>query len=274
MATKATQRKLTAILSADVVGYSRLMGDDEEATLETLTAYRKVFTSTIPKFRGRVVDAKGDALLAEFAAVTDAVNCSVDIQRELAERNTDLPDNRRMDFRIGINLGEVMVKGEEIYGDGVNIAARLEALAEPGGVCISRPVYDQVKSKLEFEYEYLGEQQVKNISEPVRAYQVLTKPGDVEHRAEQAKRAGERSSPDGSEKPSVAVLPFQNMSGDPEQEFFGDGLVEDILTSLSAVSSMTVIARNSTFAYKGKTVDVRQVARDLGVRHVVEGSTH
>ena len=174
---KGTQRKLTAILCADVVGYSRLMGDDEEATLETLTAYRKVFTSLIPKFRGRVVDAKGDALLAEFAAVTDAVSCAVEIQRDLAERNTELTDNRRMDFRIGINLGEVMVKGDEIYGDGVNVAARLESLAEPGGICISRSAYDQVESKLNLECEYLGEQQVKNIAKPVRAYRVRMEPG-------------------------------------------------------------------------------------------------
>jgi len=166
---KAPQRKLTAILCADVAGYSRLMGDDEEATLETLTAYRKVFISEIKNHRGRVVDAKGDAILAEFASVVDAVNGAVEVQRELAERNAELPDDRRMDFRIGVNLGDVVVKDDAIYGDGVNVAARLEALAEPGGVCISRPVYDQVKSKLKLEYEYLGEQQVKNIAEPVRA---------------------------------------------------------------------------------------------------------
>ena len=269
---KGTQRKLTAILSADVAGYSRLMGDDEEATIETLTTYRKVFTSEIKKHRGRVVDAKGDAILAEFASVVDAVSGAVEIQRELAGKNASLPDDRRMDFRIGINMGDVVVKDGVIYGDGVNVAARLEALAEPGGICISRSAYDQVESKLNLNCEYLGEQQVKNIAKPVRAYRVLPEMGDAKHRAVQAKRAGERSSPDGSGKPSIAVLPFQNMSGDPEQEFFGDGLVEDILTSLSAVSSMTVIARNSTFAYKGKAVDVREVAKDLGVRYVLEGS--
>ena len=269
---KGTHRKLTAIFSADVVGYSRLMGADEEATVATLTIYRKVFISEIKKHRGRVVDAKGDAILAEFASVVEAVNSAVEIQRELAERNAELTDARRMDFRIGINLGDVVVKDDAIYGDGVNVAARLESLAEAGGICISRPVFDQVESKLNLECEYLGEQQVKNIAKPVRAYKVLPEPGDAKHRVVQAKRAGEPSSPDGSGKPSIAVLPFQNMSGDPEQEFFGDGLVEDILTSLSAVSSMTVIARNSTFAYKGKAADVREAAKDLGVRYVVEGS--
>ncbi|MCZ6645247.1 MAG: adenylate/guanylate cyclase domain-containing protein, partial [SAR324 cluster bacterium] len=170
---KSTQRKLTAILCADVAGYSRLMGADEEATLATLTAYRKVFVSEIENHHGRVVDAKGDAILAEFASVVDAVNCAVEIQRELAERNAELPDDRRMDFRIGINLGDVVVKDGVIYGDGVNVAARLESLAEPGSICISRPVFDQVESKLNLECEYLGEQQVKNIAKPVRAYKVL-----------------------------------------------------------------------------------------------------
>ena len=269
---KGTRRKLAAILCADVAGYSRLMGDDEEATVATLTAYRKVFTSEIEKHRGRVVDAKGDAILAEFASVVEAVNSAVEIQRELAERNAELTDARRMDFRIGINLGDVVVKDDAIYGDGVNVAARLESLAEAGGICISRPVFDQVESKLNLECEYLGEQQVKNIAKPVRAYKVLPEPGDTATRPVQAKRAEEPTSLDGSGKPSIAMLPFQNMSGDPEQEFLGDGLVEDILTSLSAVSSMTVIARHSTFAYKGKAVDVREAAKDLGVRYVVEGS--
>ena len=303
---KSTQRKLTAILCADVHGYSRLMGADEEATLETLTAYRKVFTSKIKKHRGRVVDAKGDALLAEFAAVTDAVSCAVEIQRELAERNTELSDNRRMDFRIGINLGEVMVKGEEIYGDGVNVAARLESLAEPGGICISRPVYDQVKAKLELEYEYLGEQQVKNIEEPVRAYRVLSVPGAAAHTVIRARRSvaanwriaalgvvvvllaagggllawnayrqpGSEQATEGSDTGSVtiAVLPFTNMSGNPEQEYFSDGITEDLITELSRFSELGVIARNSTFRYKGRAVDVKQVGSELGARYVVEGS--
>ena len=275
MASKTT-RKLTAILCADVVGYSRLMGADEEATIETLTAYRKVFTSEIKKHRGRVVDAKGDAILAEFASVVDAVNGAVEIQRELAERNAELSDDRRMDFRIGINLGDVVVKDDAIYGDGVNVAARLESLAEPGGICISRPVYDQVESRLNLECEYLGEQEVKNIAKPVRAYQVRP-PGRGYAAGESvddqdATTPGQSSSPTPPEKPSIAVLPFANMSADPSQEFFADGLVEEILTSLSKVSSMTVIARNSTFAYKGKAVDVRHVAQELGVRYILEGS--
>ncbi|MCZ6646459.1 MAG: adenylate/guanylate cyclase domain-containing protein [SAR324 cluster bacterium] len=274
MAAQDTQRKLTAILCADVVGYSRLMGDDEEATVETLTAFRKVFLLGIENHRGRVVDAKGDAILAEFVSVVDAVNSAVDIQRELAGKNADLSGERRMDFRIGINLGDVLVKDDVIYGDGVNIAARLEALAEPGGICISRPVYDQVEAKLKFEYEYLGEQQVKNIAKPVRAYRVLLEP--ITH--SQADGNGELAIPaqssslDRPGKPSIAALPFNNLSADTNQEFFADGLVEEILTSLSKVSSMTVIARNSTFAYKGKAVDVRQVARELGVRYILEGS--
>ena len=312
MASPKTQRKLTAILSADVVGYSRLMGADEEATLETLTAYRKVFTSSIPKFRGRVVDAKGDALLAEFAAVTDAVSCAVEIQRELAERNAELSDNRRMDFRIGINLGEVMVKGEEIYGDGVNVAARLESLAEPGGICISGSAYAQVRNKLPFEFEFLGNKEVKNIAEPVPAFRVLSTPGAAAHRVVGAKKklavkwrkvvlaavvvllAGggllawtlyQQSVSDAAlatfqkdaafplpEKPSIAVLAFDNLSGDPEQEYFGDGIAEDIITDLSRIGGIFVVARNSSFTFKGKPVDVAEVGQKLGVRYVLEGS--
>jgi len=267
---KSTQRKLTAILCADVVGYSRLMGADEEATIETLTAYRKVFTSQIKKHRGRVVDAKGDAILAEFASVVDAVNGAVEIQRKLAEQNTSLSDDRRMDFRIGINLGDVIVKDDVIYGDGVNVAARLESLTEPGGICISRPVYDQVESKLNLECEYLGEQQVKNIAKPVRAYRVLTKPGDAAHRVVRAN--SKEPSRESSEKPSIAVMPFTNISGDPEQEYFADGMVEEIITALSRLNWLFVIARNSTFTYKGRAVKVREVARELGVRYVLEGS--
>ena len=282
---KGTQRKLTAILSADVAGYSRLMGDDEEATVATLGAYRKVFTSEIKKHRGRVVDAKGDALLAEFAAVTNAVSCAVEIQRELAERNTEFPDNRRMDFRIGINLGEVMVKGEEIYGDGVNVAARLESLAEPGGICISRSAYDQVESKLNLECEYLGEQQVKNIAKPVRAYRVETQlrektpQGEAEHVAGGREESEPTSyelvmgePPPQPDQPSIAVLAFENMSGDPDQEYFSDGISEDIITDLSKISNLFVIARNASFTYKGRSVNPKQVAGELGVRYVLEGS--
>ena len=303
---KSTQRKLTAILCADVVGYSRLMGADEEATIETLTAYRKVFVSEIKKHRGRVVDAKGDAILAEFASVVDAVNGAVEIQRELAEQNTDLPDDRRMDFRIGINLGDVVVKDDAIYGDGVNVAARLEALAEPGGICISRPVYDQVESKLNLECEYLGEQKVKNIAKPVRAYKVLTKPGDAKHRVVQAKsrfggvsakpaiiagavvsigaaillgwniwKAGteiEPGQPGLPTKPSIAVLPFDNLSGDKNQDYFADGLTEVLISQLAHQPKLFVIARNSSFTYKGKAVNVQKVGKELGVQYVLEGS--
>ncbi len=264
---KSTQRKLTAILCADVVGYSRLMGDDEEATLESLTAYRKVFTSSIPKFRGRVVDAKGDSILAEFASVVDAVNSAVEIQRELAERNAELTDDRRMDFRIGINLGDVVVKDDAIYGDGVNIAARLESLAEPGGICISRPAHDQVKSKLTLEYEYLGEQQVKNIAEPVRAYRVRT--DDPESASPQAP-AQETDKP--SRLPTIAVLPLANLSNDPEQEYFSDGITEDLITDLSKISGLSVVSRNAVFLYKGKAVNPVEVSEELGVRYVLEGS--
>ncbi len=278
MASSDVQRKLTAILSADVAGYSRLMGADEEATIETLTAYRKVFTSEIKKHRGRVVDAKGDAILAEFASVVDAVKGAVEIQRELAEKNAELPDDRRMDFRIGINLGDVVVKDHVIYGDGVNVAARLESLAEPGGICISRPVYDQVESKLNLECEYLGEQQVKNIAKPVRAYRVnlLQSVGDKQLEQPERVPAGslmpEGLSLDLPHRPSIAVLPFANMSGDPEQEYFTDGITEDIITELSRFRSLLVIARTSSCAYKGRAVNVQTIGKELGVHFVLEGS--
>ncbi|MCZ6627341.1 MAG: hypothetical protein O7E56_03830, partial [SAR324 cluster bacterium] len=267
-----------AILCADVVGYSRLMGDDEEATIETLTAYRKVFTSKIKKHRGRVVDAKGDAILAEFASVVDAVKGAVEIQQELAGKNTELPDGRRMDFRIGINLGDVVVKDDVIYGEGVNVAARLESLAESGGVCISRPVYDQVNSKIDLGFDYLGEQQVKNIAEPVRAYRVNLAKADVDKQIEQPQPDSAQSlmpvgvSLEMPDEPSIAVLPFTNISADPEQEYFSDGLTEDITTDLSLLPGLFVIARNSTFTYKGKAVTTQQVGKELGVRYVLEGS--
>ena len=279
MATKSTkgktstQRKLTAILCADVAGYSRLMGADEEATIETLTAYRKVFTSRIKKHRGSVVDAKGDAILAEFASVVDAVGSAVEIQRELAEKNAGLPNDRRMDFRIGINLGDVVVKDGVIYGDGVNIAARLESLAEPGGICISRPVHDQVKSKLKLEFEYLGEQQVKNIGEPVRAYQVRLASAAADPSEEVYAIAEVPQKLDkGSRIPSLVVLPFKNMSGDPEQDYFADGITEDLITALSNISRLSVVSRNTAFTYKGKAVNVKQVGKELDVDHVLEGS--
>ena len=313
MTTEGTKRKLAAILSADVQEYSRLMSQDERGTIRTLTAYKQAMSSLIEEYKGRVVDAPGDNLLAEFGSVVDAVNCAVEIQRELAERNAELPPARQMEFRIGINLGDVVEEEGRIYGDGVNIAARVESLAEGGGICISGTAYDQVENKLGLEYEYLGEQEVKNIEKPVRVYRVLSFPGAAAHRVVRAKSATERKwrkaalviaavvvlgagalliwnfflrlTPPSVEvaskekmafplpdKPSIAVLPFVNLSGDPEQEYFSDGITEDLITDLSKVSGIFVIARNSTFAYKGKPVKIRQVAEELGVRYVLEGS--
>jgi adenylate cyclase len=262
------ERKLTAILSADVKGYSRLMGEDEEATIRTLTAYRAVMTTRIQQQRGRVVDAPGDNLLAEFASAVDAVQCALEIQRELKARNAALPAERKMEFRIGLNVGDVVVEGERIYGDGVNIAARLESLAEPGGICISGTVYDQIKNKLSLEYDSLGAQAVKNIAEPVRVYRVQMKPKAVVPTTS-PEQGSTLALPD---KPSIAVLPFTNMSGDPEQEYFSDGMTEDLITDLSKLSGLFVIARNSVFTYKGKAVEVGEVSRKLGVRYLVEGS--
>ena len=257
-------RKLTAILSADVKGYSRLMGEDEERTVRTLAAYRDVMSDFIRKNRGRVVDSPGDNLLAEFGSVVDAVRCAVEVQDELTSRNAGLPENRRMEFRIGINLGDVIVDGNRIYGDGVNIAARVEGLAEGGGICISGTAFDQVENKLPARYSYLGEQTVKNIKKPIRVYRV--------HMTVDA-TSSEATEKDGlPKKPSIAVLPFANMSGDPEQEYFSDGMTEEIITSLSKIPNLFVIARNSTFTYKGSPVKVQQVAEDLGVRYVLEGS--
>jgi len=302
------KRKLAAILSADAKGYSRLMGEDEEATVRTITAYRTAMAKLIQQYRGRVVDSPGDNVLAEFGSVVDAVNCAVEVQRELAERNSELPPARQMEFRIGINLGDVIEEGERIYGDGVNIAARVEGLAEGGGICISGTVYDAIEAKLGLEYEYLGEQEVKNIDRPIRVYRVLSFPGAAAHRVVRAKKAVGRkwrnvflaiaiilfvgvvvatwhfTPPPGEvasvekmafplpEKPSLAVLPFDNLSGDASQDYFSDGITESIITALSNVSNLFVIARNSTFTYKGKAVKVQQVAEELGVRYVLEGS--
>ncbi|MBI3304547.1 MAG: hypothetical protein HYZ72_20990, partial [Deltaproteobacteria bacterium] len=265
------ERKLTAILSADVQGYSRLMGQDEEATIRTLTAYREVMATLIRQYRGRVVDSPGDNLLAEFASVVDAVQCAVEIQQALKARNTELPLERKMEFRLGLNVGDVVVEGERLYGDGVNIAARLENLAEPGGICISGTVYDQVETKLALEYEHLGEQTVKNIVKPVRVYRVRMEPpspGQPQGVAPTISQPG-LPLPD---KPSLAVLPFVNLSSDPEQEYFSDGMTEDLITDLSKLSGLFVIARNSVFTYKGKAVKVEEVGRELGVRYVLEGS--
>src|SRR5712692_1224471 len=262
------ERKLAAILSADVKGYSRLMGEDEVATIRTLTTYREVMGTLIHQYHGRVVDSPGDNLLAEFASVVDAVQGAVEIQRALKARNADLPASRRMEFRIGINLGDVIVEGERIYGDGVNITARLEGLADGGGICISGSVYEQVETKLVLTYEYMGEQTVKNISKPVRVYRVREQT-DIPPLTKPAEQPLPLPLPD---KPSVAVLPFANMSSDPEQEYFSDGITEDLITDLSKVSGLFVISRNSVFTYKGKAMKVEQVGRGLGVRYVLEGS--
>jgi adenylate cyclase len=297
------QRKLAAIFSADVQGYSRLMGDDEVATVRTLTAYRDVMAAHIQAHRGRVVDSPGDNLLAEFASVVDAVECAVAIQHDLKARNAALPAPRQMVFRIGINLGDVIVEGDRLYGDGINIAARIEGLAEGGGICLSGTAYDQVENKLSVGYEWLGEHVVKNIAKPVRVYRVLTDPAAP---ASTTPRATSRSrrrlvlavgllvllmgvggvamwtfTPRVSEvrtalalpdKPSIAVLPLANLSDDPQQEYFSDGMTEDLITALSKISGMFVIARTSVFTYKGKPVKVQQVSQDLGVRYVLEGS--
>ena len=261
MPSDDVKRKLVAVLSADVAGYSRLMGDDEEGTLARLSAYREIFDGLIAGHDGRVVGSAGDSILAEFASPVEALRCAVEAQGELGTRNDELPEGRRMRFRIGINLGDVMVKGDDIFGQGVNVAARLDGLARPGGICISGSVYDQVSSTLDLGYEDLGPQSVKNIAEPVRTYRIETAPA-----------AATEAPMEPPEKPSIAVLPFENMSGDPEQEYFSDGITEDIITDLSKISALFVIARNSSFTYKGKTATVGQVSRELGVRFVLEGS--
>ena len=307
MTPEKVKRKLTAILSADVKGYSLLMGQDEVGTIRILQTYRGVISDLIQKKGGRVVDSPGDNVLAEFASVVDALESAVEIQRELKVGNADRSESRRMDFRIGINLGDVVEEAERIYGDGVNIAARIEGLAEGGGICISGTAFYHIGKRLPLGYEYMGEQEVKNIEKPVRVYRVLMEP-------EQAGKVIDEKGPRRTQwrwaavaavvlvagalalwnfyfrlppiepaskekmtfplpdKPSIAVLPFDNMSGDPKQEFFSDGITEEIITALSKSPNLFVIARNSTFTYKGKPVKVKQVAEDLGVRYVLEGS--
>lgn len=308
MAKERARRKLSAILSADVKGYSRLMGEDELATVKTLKKYSELMTSLIQQYRGRVVDSPGDNMLAEFSSVVDAVESAVEIQKQLTARNAELPENRRMLFRIGINLGDVIEEDERIYGDGVNIAARVEGLATGGGICISSKAYEEVRNKVSLGYEYLGEHSVKNISGPVRVYRVLTEPeaaGKViaenrpglkrwhwaalvgvvalacvavaiwnyyfRHPAVEVAAVEKMAFPL-PDKPSIAVLPFTNMSGDLQQEYFCDGITEQIITGLSTTPKLFVIARNSTFTYKGKAVKVQQVAEELGVQYVLEGS--
>ena len=315
MEPRGFHRKLTAILSADVAGYSRLMQDDEAATVKTLEAYKQIISDLVKQHRGRVVDSPGDNLLAEFASVVDAVQCAVSTQKELQARNTELPENRKMQFRIGVNLGDVIEEGERIYGDGVNIAARLESLAEPGGICISKTAFDQIETKLPFGYIYLGEQTVKNIARPVGAYKVLLEPR-VTTEAELGKITSPAKStktrkiafacaavilvvigvamtrqlvPDKAPpiedkidlrkvafpvpgKASIAVLPFQNMTGDPQQEYFSDGMAEQIITGLSQSPDIYVTARTSSFAYKGKSLTAQQISDQMGVRYLIEGS--
>ncbi len=309
------ERKLTAILCADVHGYSRLMGEDEEATLRRLSSHRTIIDGLIEQHRGRFVNSAGDSVLAEFASVVNAVQCGVDIQAALKSENANLPPERRMEFRIGINLGDVMVEGAQIYGDGVNVAARLESLAEPGGICISGTVHEQVKNKLALGYEDLGAQAVKNIAEPVRVLRVLADPATASAQTASRKRALAKrkylrtgawsiaglaiivgtivmvqhlslrppstsaSIPSAQspalplpDKPSIAVLPFTNMSGDPGQEYFSDGITDDLITALARLPELFVIARTSTFTYKGKPAKVQDVGRELGVRYVLEGS--
>jgi adenylate cyclase len=258
------KRKLAAILSADVKGYSILMADDEVATISTLREYRNIMSVCIDDRGGRVVDAVGDNLLAEFDSAVEAVKCAVEIQEKLKDKNQIFPDDKKLEFRMGVNIGDVIQDGERIFGDGVNVAARIEGLADAGGICVSRNTYDQIKNKLELSFEYLAEHEVKNIKEPVRVYKVLMDAGSPKPLVEE-----QLELPD---KPSIAVLPFTNMSGDPSQEYFSDGLTEHIINGLCKVSNLFVIARNSSFAYKGKAVSVKQIAKELGVRYILEGS--
>jgi adenylate cyclase len=304
------KRKLTSIFSADAVEYSRLMGDDEEATVRTLKSYRDVMFSLIKQNSGTVIDSTGDNLLAEFVSVVDAVQCAVAVQKEIKARNDELPVNRRMQFRIGINLGDVIQEDDRVYGDGVNIAARLEGLAEPGGICISKTAFDHIESKLPYGYEFLGDQTVKNIAKPVGAYRVLMEPRvTVAGEPEEEKPAPIRRIPilvgaavvlvlaiaigvwqfyvrrpsvepaskekmayPLPDKPSIVVLPFDNLSGNPEQDYIADGISDNIISALSYIPEMFVIARNSSFTYKGKPVKIQQVSEELGVQYVLEGS--
>jgi TolB-like protein/Flp pilus assembly protein TadD len=263
MAEARVERRLAAILAADVGGYSRLMGTDEEGTLAQLKAHRRdLIDPKIGEYNGRIIKTTGDGMLVEFASVVNAVRCAIEVQRGMFARNTDVPNEKRIEFRIGINVGDIIIDSGDIFGDGVNVAARLEGLAEPGGICMSGRVQEDAQGKLDIAFEDAGEQQLKNIARPVRVYRV---------RSDKI-AAAVATPPALPNKPSIAVLPFQNMSGDPEQEYFTDGMVDDIITGLSRIKWLFVIARNSTFTYKGRPVDVKQVGRELGVRYVLEGS--
>src|SRR3979490_3102365 len=266
------ERRLAAILAADVAGSCRLIGIDEEGALAQLKALRKtLFDPKISDHRGRIVKNTGDGALVEFGSVVDAVRCAVEIQRGMAEQNIDVPQVKRIEFRVGIHDGDIIFDDNDIFGDGVNIAARLEGIAEPGGVCMSDDAYRQVRGKVEIACDDMGPQPLKNIAEPMRAWRVwLT--GETPSPAKTRSPVGHTPARALPDKPSIAVLPFQNMSGDPEQEYFADGIVEDIITALSRFKALFVIARNSSFTFKGKAVDVKQVGRELGVRYVLEGS--
>ncbi|MEJ2165844.1 MAG: adenylate/guanylate cyclase domain-containing protein, partial [Desulfobacterales bacterium] len=311
MTQEGFKRKLTSIFSADAVGYSRLMAEDEAQTVKTIASYREIMASLVKQHRGRVVDSPGDNVLAEFLSVVDAVQCAVAVQNEFQNRNAELAENRKMKFRIGINLGDVIEEDGRIYGDGVNIAARLEALADPGGICVSKTAFDQIETKLPLGYEYLGEKPVKNIPKPVGAYRVLMqprvtmaeksesrKPDSLGRKAIIAGAIGifvllcglgfwqfykwhipkvepasvEKMAYPLPEKPSIAVLPFDNLSGDPSQDYISDGISENIISALSQVSEMLVIARNSNYAFKGISIKVQRIAEELGVNSVLEGS--
>jgi len=270
LTSERVERRLAAVLAADVAGYSRLMGLDEEGTLRELTLRRTTLDGLIASHRGRIANTAGDSVLAEFGSAVDAVQCSVEAQAALAEANAGVSPDRHISFRIGIHVGDVMIKGGDLFGDGVNIAARLEGIAEPGGICMSDDAYRQIRGKVDTGFDDMGIQTLKNIAEPMRAWRMRSS-GPVASTLQTG--ATESASPlPLPDKPSIAVLPFQNMSGDPEQEYFADGMVEDIITALSRFKSLFVIARNSSFTYKGKVVDIKQVGRELGVRYILEGS--
>ena len=270
MAVERVQRRLAAIFAADMVGYSRLMEADEEGTIARQKTHRKeLIDPKIAEYHGRIVKLMGDGMLVEFASVVEAVRCAVEVQQAMVVREADVPEERRIRYRVGVNLGDIVIDGDDILGEGVNVAARLEGLAVPGGVCISDVVHQSVAGKIDIAFEDLGEQQVKNIKRPIRAYGLHLDEGNIGPVSAGASAAATLALPD---KPSIAVLPFDNMSGDPEQEYFADGITDDIITLLSTVPDLFVIARNSTFTYKGKAVKVQQMAEDLGVRYVLEGS--
>ena len=275
MTGERVERRLAAVLAADVAGYSRLMGADEEGTLARLKEVRKTLVDpTIAKHRGRIVKTTGDGMLVEFASAVDAVRGAVEVQRGMADQNVSVRPDQRIEFRIGIHVGDIIIDDNDIFGDGVNVAARVENECEPGGVCLSGNAFEQIRGKTDFTFDDLGEKRLKNIERPVRLYAVqgATSAAATTTAAISIMQSDKSKPLPLPDKPSIAVLPFQNMSGDPEQEYFADGMVEDIITALSRFKSLFVIARNSSFTYKGRAVDIKQVGRELGVRYVLEGS--